>query len=93
MKNIKLDPTLKWKIAEIIEINESDIAFKIIDSKELKVTLFSKDLKWAYKKDIKKSFKIGDLIYIKKNKVNNWDLKQYPKINGGIVAIVLLPET
>ncbi len=86
LKNIKLDPTLKWKIAEIIEINESDIAFKIIDSKIIG-KLFSKDLKWAYKKDIKKSFKIGDLIYIKKNKVGNWDLKQYPKINGGIVAI------
>ena len=33
LKNIKLDPTLKWKIAEIMEINESDITFKIIDSK------------------------------------------------------------
>ena len=49
LKNIKLDPTLKWKIAEIIEINESDIAFKIIDSK-ITGKLFSKDLKWAYKK-------------------------------------------
>ena len=56
-KNIKLDPTLKWKIAEIIEINESDIVFKIIDSK-IKGKLFSKDLKWAYKKDIKKVLKL-----------------------------------
>ena len=57
MKNIKLDPTLKWKIAEIMEINESDIVFKIIDSK-ITGKLFSKDLKWAYKKDIKKVLKL-----------------------------------
>ena len=33
-----------------------------------------------------KSFFEGDLIYVKKNK-NSWSLKQYPEVNGGIVAI------
>ncbi len=86
IKNIKLDPTLKWKIAEIIELNENDISFKLIDSK-ISGKLFSKNFKWAFKKDFKKEFKIGDLIYIKKEKDGVWNLKQYPKINGGIVAI------
>ena len=31
-------------------------------------------------------FKLGDIIFIKKNN-NSWSLKQYPIVNGGIVAI------
>ena len=31
-------------------------------------------------------FKTGDVIFVKKEK-NSWDLKQYPKVNGGIVVI------
>ena len=30
----KLDPTLKWKFAEILEINETEINFKIINQNE-----------------------------------------------------------
>ena len=29
--------------------------------------------------------KVGDVIFVKK--ANRWKLKQYPKVNGGIVAI------
>ena len=43
-------------------------------------------LKWALKKDIFSTFEVGDFIYVKKIN-NNWTLKQYPKINGGIVAL------
>ena len=38
------------------------------------------------KKSIKEKFKIGDIIFVKKRK-NDWFLKQYPKVNGGIVVI------
>ena len=31
-------------------------------------------------------FKIGDLIFVKFKK-NNWQLKQYPKVNGGIIVL------
>ena len=31
-------------------------------------------------------FEKGDVIFVKKNK-NLWELKQYPTVNGGIVAI------
>ena len=30
--------------------------------------------------------KIGDIIFVKKEN-NFWTLKQYPKVNGGIVVI------
>ena len=31
---IKLDPTLKWEIAEIVNLDESKIQFRIINKKE-----------------------------------------------------------
>ena len=36
-------------------------------------------------KNISDKFKIGDIIFVKKE--NNWELKQYPNVNGGIIAI------
>ena len=38
------------------------------------------------KKKLPDRFKIGDIIFVKKVNLN-WDLKQYPKVNGGIVAL------
>ena len=45
-------------------------------------------MKWAISKNksISDKFIVGDIILIK-NKNNKWFLKQYPKVNGGIVAI------
>ena len=38
------------------------------------------------KKSIKDIHKIGDIVFIKKEN-NLWLLKQYPKVNGGIVVL------
>ena len=38
------------------------------------------------KKSISDKLKVGDIIFVKKNG-DRWKLKQYPKVNGGIVAI------
>ena len=38
------------------------------------------------KKNISDKFKIGDIIFVKKEK-KFWKLKQYPNVNGGIVAL------
>ena len=38
------------------------------------------------KKSIDKVHKIGDIIFVKKNN-NSWLIKQYPKVNGGIVIL------
>jgi penicillin-binding protein 1A len=90
----KLDPTLNWEFAEIIELNNSQINFKIIEGKKenIKGILFLKNLKWTIppQKFISDRYKIGDIIFVKK-KNNSWLLKQYPKVNGGIV--VLDPHT
>ena len=86
VKNIKIDPTLNWNQAEILTISENGVDFKIL--KGLKGTIPLKNLKWAISKDknIFNRFKVGDIIFVKKEN-NIWDLKQYPKVNGGIVVI------
>ena len=89
----KLDPTLKWEIAEIVDLNKEQIKFKILKKKDKNTEiLLLQNLKWALSKNktILDRFKIGDILFVKKEK-NNWKLKQYPKVNGGI--IVLEPYT
>ena len=44
-------------------------------------------LKWAIKKTIHDSFKINDVVFVHKKTNKRWELKQYPKVNGAIVAL------
>jgi penicillin-binding protein 1A len=86
VNSFKIDPTLNWKKAEIIDVNDNRINFKTLDG--LKGFIFTKNVKWAIsnKKTIFEIFSSGDIIFVKKtNKV--WNLKQYPKVNGGIVIL------
>ncbi len=90
LDKIKLDPTLNWKFAEILKLNESTIKFKIISKKiyNKEGSLFLKDIKWTIPKNksISDRHNIGDIVFVKK--MNNiWSLKQYPKVNGGIVVL------
>ncbi len=86
VKNFKIDPTLEWHNAEILEVNETGINFKTF--KGLKGKIFIKKLKWAIPntKTIFDRFNLGDIIFVKKEN-DTWNLKQYPNVNGGIVAI------
>ena len=85
IKNFDIDPTLKWKNGEIILLTNEDITVKLLNEKQIKIN--KTNLNWALKgKEINDVFKIGDFIFVKKEK-NVWLLKQYPKVNGGIVVI------
>ena len=86
IKNLRIDPTLNWKKAEITGINESGINFETFSGLKGNITL--KKLKWAIpnKKNIFDIFNIADIIFVKVEN-NIWDLKQYPKVNGGIVVL------
>ena len=90
LKKFKLDPTLKWQFAEIIELNNLQITFKLINEKEKnnKNIISLKNLKWTFPKNkfISDRHNIGDIIFVKKEN-DHWSLKQYPKVNGGIVAL------
>ena len=89
IEKFKLDPTLNWEFAEIVGINNSEIQFEIFKKKEkIKGALSLKDIKWTLSKgkNISEKYNIGDIIFIKKNNTS-WSLKQYPKVDGGIVAL------
>ena len=86
LKKINLDPTLNWKIVEVKDVNEHKLEIQEINSNQSgKIT---KDyINWPIRKKIIESFEEGDFLFAKQKDKNFWELKQYPKINGGIVAI------
>ena len=89
ISQFKLDPTLNWYLAEIISLNKDEIIFETIDKKKTsKGRIAFKDIKWTIpkKKLIQDVHKIGDIIFVKRSN-SSWLLKQYPKVNGGIVAL------
>ena len=86
----KLDPSLKWNIVVILSIDNNQINFEAIDKKnsKFKGVISQKNIKWTLKRNKlpEDIHKVGDIIFVKKEK-NQWIIKQYPKVNGGIVAI------
>ena len=91
IERFKLDPTLSWHIAEIIRIDNFKVNFKTLKfakNKNIFGELKIEDLKWIItkKKTITDKLKVGDIIFVKEEN-KKWKLKQYPKVNGGIVAI------
>ena len=90
IKKIKLDPTLNWKFAKIIGVNENKIDFELLQDKnpEPSGKIDKKNIKWTIrgKKLLPDIHKVGDIIFVK-NENNSWKLKQYPKVNGGIVVL------
>jgi penicillin-binding protein 1A len=86
LKEKKIDPSLNWNFAEVVNVKDSEIVFQILNTQKKNVILIN-DLKWAINKTIYNSFNVNDIIYVHKNKKGKWELKQYPKVNGAIVAI------
>ena len=86
VKKYKIDPTLKWDLAEIKEISEEKINIIILKN-EKKNEIKIDRLKWALNENIFNTFNIGDVIFVKENKINELELKQYPKVNGAIVVL------
>ena len=86
----KLDPTLNWHFAEIISLDNNEIRFKTInkDKKNIYGVLYLQNIKWSTPRNklISEVHKIGDIIFVKKEN-NFWKLKQYPRVNGGIVVL------
>ncbi len=86
VKNIKLDKTLNWEIAQVTKIESYLSEIKILD-KNVSGKIFFDGLKWTGKKDFQGLLKTGDLIFVKKKSKDNWILKQLPLVNGSIVVM------
>ena len=83
-KKFILEKSIDWKIAIVKEIDK--FSSKIETQNNIQGTINYKDISWT-KKDFEEILKIGDIIYVKKNKLNSYSLQQLPKINGGIVVM------
>ena len=86
----KLDPSLNWDLAEVISITDQKINFRLINENKnnLEGVILPEEVKWTLrsKKKLQDVHQVGDLFFVKK--VNNiWKIKQYPKVNGGIVVL------
>ncbi len=86
IQKIDIDETLNWKIAEVLQVEDYESIIKLIKDNSKSKMIF-KDLGWTRTKNFKQLLEVGDLIFVKKNKENNWILKQMPLINGSIVVI------
>ena len=86
IKNIKLDKTLNWEIAQVINIENYLCEIKLLN-KNVTGKIVFEGLKWTGKKNFQELLKTGDLIFIKKKSKDNWILKQLPLVNGSIVVM------
>tara|TARA_B100000963_G_scaffold361168_1_gene395225 strand:- start:1354 stop:3756 length:2403 start_codon:yes stop_codon:yes gene_type:complete len=90
IEKFKIDPTLNWHLVEIVSLDDNEIEFKSIHNKksDVKGKITNRNLKWSLSKNksVNSVHKVGDIIFIKKEN-NIWKLKQYPKVNGGIVVL------
>ena len=84
-KDLKIDNSLNWKLAKVVEINLLSAKIQTED-KEIGLIDF-KNISWTRKKNFKELFNLNDIIYVKKIKKNKWSLKQLPKVNGAIVVM------
>jgi penicillin-binding protein 1A len=83
-KKYRLEKSINWQIAIVKKINQFNSIIEIENN--LQSVINYKDITWT-KKEFKKLFKIGDVIYVKKNETDSYSLQQLPKINGGIVVM------
>ena len=83
-QKFKLEKSIGWQIAVVREINKFEAT---IETKNNLLGIIKfKDISWT-KKEFEDLLNLGDLIYVKKIKENDYSLQQLPKINGGIVVM------
>ena len=84
LESFKLEKSINWDIAIIKKINKFSILIET--EKKIDGVINYENISWT-KKEFNELFKIGDIIYVKKLKNDYYELKQLPKINGGIVVM------
>ena len=85
MKELMIDKSLNWKLARIIHIDKLLVTIET-DNGEIGFIDF-KNVSWVRKKSFEEFLNLNDIVYVKKIKKNQWNLKQLPKINGAIVVM------
>jgi len=85
IKELKIDKSLNWKLAKIIDLEKLSAKIETED-KEIGFIDFD-SVSWTRKRSFEELLNLNDIIYVKKIKESKWNLKQLPKINGAIVVM------
>ena len=84
LKDLNLEKSLGWELAVVTRIDKFETVIKTQNDDN--GTINFNDIDWT-RKEFKKLFKIGDIIYVMKLSDGNYSLKQLPRANGGIVVM------
>jgi len=84
LKKFRLEDSINWKLAIVKKINKFSV--DIETEKKILGKINYENISWT-KKEFDELFSTGDIIYVKKNDKNTYELKQLPKVNGGIVVM------
>ena len=84
LKDLNLEKSLGWELAVVTRIDKFETVIETQNGDN--GTINFNDIDWT-RKEFKKLFKIGDIIYVKKLSDGNYSLKQLPRANGGIVVM------
>ena len=85
VKELKIDKSLNWKLAKVLDLNKLSAKIETQDQ-EIGFIDF-KNVSWTRKKSLDDILNLNDIIYVKKIEKNKWNLKQLPQINGAIVVM------
>ena len=84
LEKFNLENSINWNLAIVKKLNKFSAEIETEDKLIGKIEF--KDISWT-KKEFSQLLNLGDIIYVKKIEGNNYNLKQLPKINGGIVVM------
>ena len=84
LEKYKLEKSIGWQLAIINKVNKFNTLIKTIEDEAGVIDY--ENISWT-KKEFGELFKKGDVIYVKKIKNDKYELKQLPKVNGGIVVM------
>ncbi|MDC3042063.1 PBP1A family penicillin-binding protein [Candidatus Pelagibacter sp.] len=84
LEKYKLENSINWKLAIVKKINKFSAEIETEDN--IKGVIEYESISWT-KKEFNKLLKLGDVIYVKNVKENIFNLKQLPKVNGGIIVM------
>ena len=84
LDKFNLEKSINWQLAIVKKLNKFSV--EIETEKQISGLIEFEDISWT-KKEFDQLLKVGDIIYVKKIKENNYSLKQLPKINGGMVVM------
>ena len=83
LDNFNLENSINWELAIVKKVNDSEI--QIETENNIKGLLGQTEISWIKRSE--KYLSVGDIIYVKKNKNNFFNLKQIPEVNGAIVVM------